>query len=168
VGVVIRPIPDWEGRARQHDRVSGPVTANEAIFPKSVDISVNWHGSISDKWHVSGRRAILGIDRISRMSGLGGTQPFSGRSEIGGPMPKYHINIRTESHIATTVDVERDDHTALRIELARFVGELLKDHAELIWTDEDWQIDVSDDDGLILYVMHISAMKTPATMANKN
>jgi hypothetical protein len=81
-------------------------------------------------------------------------------------MPRYHINIRTESHIAQTLDVERDDHTALRIELARFVGELLKDHAEVIWVDEDWQIDVSDDDGLILYVMHIAAMKTPATMRN--
>jgi hypothetical protein len=111
---------------------------------------------------------VLGIDRISGMSGLGGTQPFYGRSETGGPMPKYHINVRTESHIATTVDVERDDHTALRIELAQFVGELLKDHAEMIWTDEDWQIDVSDDDGLVLYVMHIAAMKTPATMINKN
>lgn len=81
-------------------------------------------------------------------------------------MPTFHINVRTASHIAQTVDVERDDHTALRVELARFVGELLKDHAELIWTDEDWQIDVSDDEGLILYVMHIAAMKTPATMAN--
>jgi hypothetical protein len=107
-------------------------------------------------------------DRISGMSELRGTQPFYGRSETGGPMPKYHINVRTESHIATTVDVERDDHTALRIELAQFVGELLKDHAEMIWTDEDWQIDVSDDDGLVLYVMHIAAMKTPATMINKN
>jgi hypothetical protein len=65
-------------------------------------------------------------------------------------MPRYHINIRTESYIAQTLDVEGDDHTALRIELARFVGELLRDLAEVIWVDEDWQIDVSDDDGLIL------------------
>jgi hypothetical protein len=48
-------------------------------------------------------------------------------------MPKYNINIRTESHIADTVAVERDSHTGLRLELAKFVGELLKDHAELIW-----------------------------------
>jgi hypothetical protein len=79
-------------------------------------------------------------------------------------MAKYNINIRTESHIAETLSVESDDHTALRVELARFVGELLKDHAELLWVDEDWQIDVSDDVGLILYVMHISALRTPATM----
>jgi hypothetical protein len=44
-------------------------------------------------------------------------------------MPRYHINMRTEAHIAQTLDAERDDHTALRIELARFVGELLKDPA---------------------------------------
>jgi hypothetical protein len=50
--------------------------------------------------------------------------------------------------------------------MAKFVGKLLKDHAELIWADEDWQIDVTDDAGLILYVMHISAMKTPATQGN--
>jgi hypothetical protein len=78
-------------------------------------------------------------------------------------MPNYHINVRTESHIASTVTVERDGHTELRLEMAKFAGELLKDHADLIWADEDWQIDVSDADGLILYVLHISAMRTSAT-----
>jgi hypothetical protein len=80
---------------------------------------------------------------------------------------RYSINIRTESHIADSLVVEKDDVTALRLELARFVGELLKDHAELIWVDEDWQIDVTDQAGLILYVMHISAAQTPATMGNR-
>jgi hypothetical protein len=78
-------------------------------------------------------------------------------------MPIYHINVRTESHIASTVDVERESLTELRLEMARYVGELLKDHAELIWVDEDWQVDVTDDDGLILYVIHISATETCAT-----
>jgi hypothetical protein len=78
-------------------------------------------------------------------------------------MPKYHINVRTESHIASTVTVEHGTHTDLRVEMAKFAGELLKDHADLIWKDEDWQIDVSDEAGLILYVLHISAMKTSAT-----
>lgn len=79
-------------------------------------------------------------------------------------MPKYNIDIRTESHIADTLVVEQPDHTALRMEMARFVGELLKNHAELIWTDEDWQVDVSNEAGMILYVINISAMKTAATM----
>jgi hypothetical protein len=82
-------------------------------------------------------------------------------------MARYSINIRTVSHIADTLAVEKEDHTELRLELARFVGELLKEHAEVIWADEDWQIDVTDEAGLILYVMHISAMKTAATAGDR-
>ncbi|TRW14753.1 DUF6894 family protein [Glacieibacterium frigidum] len=72
-------------------------------------------------------------------------------------MALYHINIRTESHIAECIDVERDDLTGLRLEMARFVGELLRDHAEQIWVDEDWRVDVTDANGAIIYVMHIGA-----------
>ena len=79
-------------------------------------------------------------------------------------MATYHIALRTESHVRETLEVERDDLTALRIELARFVGELLRDHAKEIWEDEDWRVDVTDEDGLILYVMKISATDSPATM----
>ena len=48
--------------------------------------------------------------------------------------------------------------------MARFVGALLKDHAEQIWADQDWRIDVTDDGGLILYVLEIAASDTAATM----
>jgi hypothetical protein len=81
-------------------------------------------------------------------------------------VPIYHINIRTDSHIADAVDVERESLTELRVEMASFVGELLKDHAELIWIDQDWQIDVTNDEGLILYVIHISASETSATIGS--
>jgi hypothetical protein len=80
-------------------------------------------------------------------------------------MATYQIELRTESHVAETLKVERDDLTALRVELARFVGELLKDHADQIWVDQDWRVDVTDADGLILYVMQISATDSAATMA---
>jgi hypothetical protein len=60
-------------------------------------------------------------------------------------VPLYHIQLRTESHVATALAVERDDHTQLRVEVARFVGEILRDHAEQVWADEDWQIDVTDE-----------------------
>jgi hypothetical protein len=78
-------------------------------------------------------------------------------------MSMYYINIRTDSHIASTTEFETDSLTQLRLEMARFVGEILKDHAELLWADEAWQIDVTDGDGLILYVIHIDASETSAT-----
>ena len=79
-------------------------------------------------------------------------------------MPRYHIGLRSETHLNETVTVERDDLTELRIELARFVGELLKDHAELIWQDQDWRGGGTDEHGLILYVMEISASESAATI----
>lgn len=79
-------------------------------------------------------------------------------------MPRYFIGLRSETHLHETVEVERDDLTLLRIELARFVGELLKDHAEQIWQDRDWRVDVTDEHGLILYVMEISASEAPAVL----
>jgi hypothetical protein len=78
-------------------------------------------------------------------------------------MAMYYINIRTESHIASRTEFETDDLTKLRIEMARFVGEVLKDHAELLWQDQSWQVDVTDDTDLILYVIHLDASETSAT-----
>ncbi|HMJ92748.1 MAG TPA: hypothetical protein VK472_01480 [Allosphingosinicella sp.] len=78
-------------------------------------------------------------------------------------MPKYNIELRTAGQVWETVVVERDDHAALRVEMACFVGELLKDHAGKLWSDEDWRVDVTDERGLILYVMHISTTDSAAT-----
>ena len=79
-------------------------------------------------------------------------------------MPNYHIELRTADQVWETVDVARDDLEGLRIEMARFVGQLLQDHARQIWADRDWRVDVTDETGLILYVMHIFAIDSAATM----
>jgi hypothetical protein len=79
-------------------------------------------------------------------------------------MAKYNIGLRTQRRVWDTLSVEKDNLRALRIEMAQFVGELLKEHADQVWEDQDWRVDVTDDQGLILYVMHISASDTAATM----
>ena len=76
-------------------------------------------------------------------------------------MARYNIELRTETHVSETLEVEMEDLTALRMEVARFVGEMLKDHAGQIWVDQDWRIDVTDERGLILYVMQLQAMCSP-------
>lgn len=80
-------------------------------------------------------------------------------------MPRYHIEVRTESHVATTLDVDREDVESLRVEMARFVGELLSDHAGQIWVDEEWRIDVTDESDFILFVIHVSTSSSAATMS---
>jgi hypothetical protein len=82
-------------------------------------------------------------------------------------MPRYNIELRSETHVRETLVVERDDLTALRIEVAQFVGELLKEHAAQIWADQDWRVDATAEDGLILFTMSVYASDTSATMPSR-
>jgi len=78
-------------------------------------------------------------------------------------VPFFNFEVRTETHVMLTEGAEFPDRNAARTEAARRVGELLTDHASRIWTDETWQMDVTDERGLILYVLNVAAMKTAAT-----
>lgn len=80
-------------------------------------------------------------------------------------MPKYNIELRTRDRVWDTFTIERADATALRIEMARFVGELLRDHAGQIWEDKDWRVDATNESGLILFMMQIFVTDSAATMA---
>ena len=77
-------------------------------------------------------------------------------------MALFNIELRTENRVWDTIEVESENHTGLRVEVARFVGDLLKEHANQIWTDEDWRVDVTGEGGIILYVMHVSAVQAAA------
>ena len=78
-------------------------------------------------------------------------------------MPFYHFEVRTPSHVMITEGTELANSSAARVEAAKRIGELLHDHAGQIWVDQDWQMDVTDESGLILYVINVSAMRAPAT-----
>lgn len=79
-------------------------------------------------------------------------------------MTRYNIELRTNTTVRETLPVEAQDLTALRVEVARFVGCVLREHAAQIWIDEDWRVDATDERGLILFVMNISATNSAATM----
>jgi hypothetical protein len=57
-----------------------------------------------------------------------------------------------------------------RLDLAQFVGELLKDHAELTWVDKDWQVDVTDAGGIILdlHIRQLKPLQRPALFVASN
>ena len=77
-------------------------------------------------------------------------------------MPHYNIELRNSERVWKTLEVERPDTAALRVEVARFVGSLLKDHADQIWADQDWRVDATDDSGLILFILHVFATNSAA------
>lgn len=77
-------------------------------------------------------------------------------------MPRYHIELRTQDRIWDTLDVVMGDTNEVRVEVAQFIGELLKDHADKIWVDEEWRVDVTDETGLVLFVMHLMVTNSAA------
>lgn len=60
-------------------------------------------------------------------------------------MPRFHIEVRTPTHVMLTEGVDLADHTAARVEAARRVGALLSEHANRIWVDQDWQLNITDE-----------------------
>ena len=80
-------------------------------------------------------------------------------------MPFYNFQVRTPTHVMLTQGAELPDSTAARVEAAKRIGELLTEHAHQLWVDEDWQIDVTDQRGLILYGIYVTANRSPATTA---
>jgi hypothetical protein len=80
-------------------------------------------------------------------------------------LPFYHFEVRTQTHVMLTEGADFPDNSAARVEAAKRIGELLHDHAGQLWADQDWQMDITDETGLILYVINISAVQSPPNRA---
>ena len=80
----------------------------------------------------------------------------------------FHFQVRTESHVLLAETDELQNLDEARVEASRRAGALLLKHAGQLWVDQDWRMDVTDERGLILFVISISAMKTAATMKTAN
>ena len=74
----------------------------------------------------------------------------------------YHFQVRTDSHVMLSEVVELRNSEEARVEAARRVGILLQEHAGKIWADESWQMDVTDERGLILFAFFLQAVQSPA------
>jgi hypothetical protein len=66
-------------------------------------------------------------------------------------LARFHFQVRTQSHVAFTEAADLPGLEKARTEAARRVRVLLTEHAQQIWADKDWQMDVTDDRGLILF-----------------
>jgi hypothetical protein len=76
---------------------------------------------------------------------------------------RFHFQVRTPSHVMLSEVMDFADSGEARIEAARRIGVLLQTHAVALWTDQDWQMDVTNEEGLILFVIYVQAMKSPAS-----
>ncbi|KQT53673.1 hypothetical protein ASG43_17705 [Aureimonas sp. Leaf454] len=81
-------------------------------------------------------------------------------------MPLFRFEVRTPTHVMLTHGMELADHTAARVEAAKRIGTLLHDHAGEVWLDQEWQMDVTNETGLLLYVIQVNTMKSAATQGS--
>ena len=75
---------------------------------------------------------------------------------------RFHFQVRTESHVMLTEVADLRNLDEARVEAAKRIGVLLHDHAGQIWVDEEWRMDVTDERGLILFIVTVNAMKSAA------
>ena len=77
-------------------------------------------------------------------------------------MPHFCFNVRDGRDIGDAESVELVDFRAACLQGIRFAGALLENEADQIDVSEDWQLEVTDDTGLILFLMTFSIMQSPA------
>ena len=77
-------------------------------------------------------------------------------------MPRFYFNVRDGHDIADTDGVELDDFRAARREAIRLSGALLESEADQFDAGDEWRLEVTDETGLILFVMTFSIMQSPA------
>lgn len=77
-------------------------------------------------------------------------------------MPRYFFH-RTDGVDERDHDgIELPDHVAARRQAINYASETLRNHPEKVWDGDDLKIEVSDDVGLVLFVVTIYVTDAPA------
>ena len=49
-----------------------------------------------------------------------------------------------------------------RLEAVRYAGEVMRDHPTLVWTGQDFRIEVTDDDKIVMFTVIVVGVDSPA------
>ena len=77
-------------------------------------------------------------------------------------MPRYLFKIKKEGHEPDQVDADLPSLAAARVEAIRMMGDDMRDYPDVFLIDEEWQVAVSDENGLVLFTVYSSAMRSSA------
>jgi hypothetical protein len=77
-------------------------------------------------------------------------------------MPRYHFNIHDGADFPDEEGSELIDLAAARATAVRLAADLLKEGAAHFWNGEGWRVDVTDDQGLLLFTLMFSGYDAPS------
>jgi hypothetical protein len=63
--------------------------------------------------------------------------------------------------------VELDSLSAARIEAVRYASEVMQDHPTLIWTGQDFRIEVTNGDQLVLFTVIVLGVDAPVVLGTR-
>ncbi len=77
-------------------------------------------------------------------------------------MPRYFFHFGDTARGVDVRGQDLPDHNVARIEAVRLLGEVLKDKASEFWDEQSMKLIITDDEGLMLFVLDVSAIEAPA------
>ncbi|MCR0981540.1 DUF6894 family protein [Roseomonas populi] len=80
-------------------------------------------------------------------------------------MPRYFFHLRDGKSLPDRAGTELPDVGAAKLRAVRLAGERLKEDDGAFWKGEEWQMEVVDCTGLVLFTLDFIATESPAMRA---
>ncbi|KNY24501.1 hypothetical protein [Methylobacterium sp. ARG-1] len=82
-------------------------------------------------------------------------------------MPRFFFNIYDSVSLPDDMGTELADWQEARIQTIEFAGEVIKDEAKRIALGEDWRIEVTDEQKLVLFRFDFISQEAPALSSHR-
>ena len=78
-------------------------------------------------------------------------------------MPRYFFNVIDGLSLPDPVGTELPDIGTARALAIKTSGEILRDMGAQFWNGKEWEMEVSDESGQVLFALRFSAVEFPGT-----
>jgi hypothetical protein len=82
-------------------------------------------------------------------------------------VPRYHFNVHDGVQQFDNEGTELSDWKEARLHAIRYAGEIIKSDAKSIAVGEDWRIEVTNHEGLILFQLSFLIIEAPAILRSE-
>lgn len=76
---------------------------------------------------------------------------------------RYFFNQAGVVYYPDNMGYELASHDEARIMAVRYASDVMRDHPTLVWHGEDFRIEVTDSDGLLLFTVVVVGVDAPST-----
>jgi hypothetical protein len=77
-------------------------------------------------------------------------------------MPRFFFHIHDGQFLPDREGTELLNLREAKVQAVRLAGELLRDGNEAFWDGEEWQLEVTDEKGLVLFTLDFIATLAPS------